>query len=181
VDKCTVYVCGEEGLAQICIERKYCSPEREHPQGCKEYILIDPAEYAEFEKQAARVTELEQQVETLTAMYHRRGEAIVKLYDALVATFCYPEVCPLLRDDPARCHSCPCMLARLAAAEALTLSSDGVTKFVADARIGKAVREWHRKVSEWVEHAVYGNTQPRSLLTELAEVIEKARKGKADG
>lgn len=47
----------------------------------------------------------------------------------------------------------------------------------ADARIGRAVEEWVTRINEWLQHAVYGNANPRALMVELQEVIAKAREG----
>ncbi len=187
-------------------KRKYCP----HAEDCKEHVLTDPAELTELEKRAARVPELEQMIakkdEALTKILLIERKSILAdcAYQGPPPKKWAREYAPRY-DGYNECLKEVQSITR----EALLITPDSVTEQTEErlptveetagilrgvktayeqrkedeiyARIGRAVEEWLEEVQGWLAYAVYGNAQPRSLIVELADIIAKAREGKADG
>lgn len=193
VDKRKVYGFVQD-QGYFCLSVGGCGEDREtcpHAEDCKEHALVDPAELAELEKQAARVPELERENERLNGLAAKAQGLYEVVTDLSESThhFC-EEFCNKLKPD-GTCEpdDCPVWIAQHKAKASLVCylcfrdghngilcpivnSEEDVAKAEEDARIGKAVREWRNSIP--IPPGLLGFGY-RQCLEKLDEVIAEAK------
>lgn len=159
----TAFALIEDGVICVCHSEKPC----ECALGCKRYVLVDLCRLASLESLAAKVPDLEREVETLKAVCGKKDEVIRTLIEEYCG-LCDAELhgCAAGRKHP----TCDKASTRYEAEQALSLTPTSVAEEAADARVGRAVVEWYRsqgRISIVLNPA----------LEQLGEVIARAREG----